>query len=140
MNHAFAVRVGERERDLLHQARDARRVERRLLLCELEEVPPWEILDDEVQEPVDVSSPIENRDDAVVPDSAGCSGFEAEARDGFAVVRISWIQDLDRHLALERNLLCSIDPTDGPPAYHRSENVFAVENPPRKLVLVHFDW
>ena len=54
--------------------------------------------------------------------------------------RVARVQDLDRDLAFERDLSGSIHPPDGPPPDHRSENVFAVENPPRKRVLVHFVW
>src|SRR6185295_4741171 len=81
MNHPLAVCVREGERDLLHEPRDTRRFDRRLLLREVEQVATGQVFDHEVKQAVGVLAPVENRHDAGMTDAAGCARLESEPRD-----------------------------------------------------------
>ena len=87
MDDTLAVRVSEREGNLLHQARDPRRVERRFFLCEVEEIASRQVLDDEVEEPVQVFAPVEDGDDPVVTES----GWRLEPRGESARSASGWV-------------------------------------------------
>jgi hypothetical protein len=137
VDHAFAVCVGERERDLLHEPRNPSRLERRLLLCDVEEIAAPQVLDDQVEEPLGILAPIEDGHDARMANATRGPRLEAKARNRLRMVRIAGIQDLDRDFALQRNLLGPVNPPDRAPPDHRSENVFAVEHPPRQLLVTH---